>query len=344
MKNKKYKYLGVIHIHTKFSDGTGSIETISKAAKKAGLQWIIITDHNSMEIEEGYYNGVCVIKGEEITPKNANHYLALDVKTTITPSENPADNIQQVINQGGFGYSAHPDESSKRKNKYKELVWTDKSIYYSGIEIWNWFSSWADGFNDKNFFTQLYGYIFKNKILQEPKAETIDWWDKVNNQERKIINGIFGTDAHALKYKKYIFPVLVFPYTFMFKTLANIILLEDELSSDFEVAKSQILSALRYGKNYMINRQRFDRHDFDFYIKNDNGVAFCGEEIKLQENTHLYLSLPFKADIKVLRNGETIEKTFSDYIQYKIIQSGKYRIEVRNKGKVCMLSNPILVR
>ena len=112
MKNKKYKYLGVIHIHTKFSDGTGSIETISKAAKKAGLQWIIITDHNSMEIEEGYYNGVCVIKGEEITPKNANHYLALDVKTTITPSENPADNIQQVINQGGFGYSAHPDAVS----------------------------------------------------------------------------------------------------------------------------------------------------------------------------------------------------------------------------------------
>ena len=343
MINKKYKYSGVVHIHTKFSDGTGTVETIANAAKRAGLKWIIITDHNSMEAKEGFYSGVCVIKGEEITPKNANHYLALDIKTAIMPSESPNDNIQQVINQGGFGYCAHPDESSKRKNKYKELVWTDKSVYYSGIEIWNWFSSWADGFNDKNFFTQLYGYLFKNKIVQEPKSETLDWWDEVNNREQKIINGIFGTDAHALKYKKYILPVLVFPYAFMFNTLANIVLLEEELSSDFEIAKSQILSALRHGKNYMINRQRFDRHDFEFYIKNDNGIAFCGESIEKNENTTLYLNLPFKSDINLFKDGKLIEKTSSDYLQYKIMSVGKYRIEVRNKGKVCMFSNPILV-
>ena len=71
----KYNSIGAIHIHSVYSDGTGNIDLISKAAKKAGLDWIIVTDHNSFDIEEGIYNGVYVIKGEEISPKNENHYL-----------------------------------------------------------------------------------------------------------------------------------------------------------------------------------------------------------------------------------------------------------------------------
>ena len=69
------KYKGAIHIHSLFSDGSGNIETITRAAKKAGLKWIIITDHNNMDIEEGIINDICVIKGEEISPKKENHYL-----------------------------------------------------------------------------------------------------------------------------------------------------------------------------------------------------------------------------------------------------------------------------
>ena len=71
----KYNSVGAIHIHSVYSDGTGNVDLISNAAKKAGLDWIIITDHNSFEIQEGIYNGVYVIKGEEISPKNENHYL-----------------------------------------------------------------------------------------------------------------------------------------------------------------------------------------------------------------------------------------------------------------------------
>lgn len=80
MEKQFFNYLGAIHIHTKLSDGTGDINSISKAAKKAGLHWIVITDHNNFDIEEGFYNGVCVIKGEEISPCTSNHYIALGIK------------------------------------------------------------------------------------------------------------------------------------------------------------------------------------------------------------------------------------------------------------------------
>ena len=53
----KYNSIGTIHIHSVYSDGTGNIKSISKAAKNAGLDWIIVADHNSFEIEEDIYNG-----------------------------------------------------------------------------------------------------------------------------------------------------------------------------------------------------------------------------------------------------------------------------------------------
>ena len=67
-KKQKIAYKGCIHIHTINSDGTGTIEEISLAAKKAGLSWIIITDHNYFDFDEGIYNDVYVLK---------KHYLSI---------------------------------------------------------------------------------------------------------------------------------------------------------------------------------------------------------------------------------------------------------------------------
>jgi type IV pilus assembly protein PilA len=95
--------------------GSGDINSISKAARKAGLDWIIITDHNVFDTEEGIYNDVFVIKGEEITPSNDNHYLALGINEFIEPSNDAKINVDNVRKRGGFGFAAHPNESRIRK-------------------------------------------------------------------------------------------------------------------------------------------------------------------------------------------------------------------------------------
>ena len=165
MKKQFFNYLGAIHIHTKLSDGTGDINSISKAAKKAGLNWIIITDHNNFDIKEGFYNGVCVIKGEEISPCSSNHYIALDIKNLINPSDDTQKFVDEVRAQGGFGFAAHPDEADNRKNKAHPIKWTDKTIVPDGIEIWNWFSDWADNYDETNIFKIAYSYFFRHKLI-----------------------------------------------------------------------------------------------------------------------------------------------------------------------------------
>ena len=38
---------GAYHIHTLLSDGSGSVEEVAEAAARAGLSFVIITDHGN---------------------------------------------------------------------------------------------------------------------------------------------------------------------------------------------------------------------------------------------------------------------------------------------------------
>ena len=198
-----YKYSGAIHIHSLYSDGTSDINTISKAAKQSGLSWIIITDHNNFEAEEGIINGIYVIKGEEISLSHGNHYIALGINEYIAPSDNCQENINAVKLNGGFGFAAHPDESTQRKNSHRPLRWLDKSITPDGVEIWNWFSQWADNYDSGNLFSNIYSYLFKEKLVKKPNSDTLKWWDDLNNNSDSIVPAIGGIDAHALKVTRY---------------------------------------------------------------------------------------------------------------------------------------------
>ena len=44
-----YEYVGAIHIHSVYSDGTGKIEEIAKAAYDSDLDFIMMTDHNTLK-------------------------------------------------------------------------------------------------------------------------------------------------------------------------------------------------------------------------------------------------------------------------------------------------------
>ncbi len=344
-KTKPYQYRGAIHIHSTFSDGTGDILEIVSAAKKAGLSWIVVTDHNNLDIQEGIYSGIYVLKGEEISPPYDNHYLAFGIDEVVQPSENPEFYVQQVRNLGGFGFAAHPDESDVRKNKAKPIKWLDKSIKVDGIEIWNWFSDWADNYDETNIFKIAYAYFFRHNIIKGPSGETLKWWDELNNSNSEIIPAIGGVDAHALKISKYLIPLKIFPYECCFKTLNNIILLENPLTNDFEEAKTAIFGAVKKGSNIIINQKLNNTKNFpEFYIANSNSKAFCGDAITLTDNTYLTIKIPKFAKIKVFKDGKLFSQECTNLFRTKLKNPGKYRFEAYYKNRPWIYSNPICVK
>lgn len=338
------KYLGAIHIHTRFSDGTGDVDSISNAAKKAGLSWIIITDHNSFDIKEGFYNGVCVIKGEELSPPTENHYLALGIDKFLGYSENPEQNVQNVRAQGGFGIVAHPDESLQRKNNAAPIRWHDKSVVGDGIEIWNWFSDWADNYDDTNIFKIAYSYVFRENLIKGAHLETLKWWDEVNKNSEKIIPAVGGVDAHALKVRDYFVPVTIFPYKYCFETTQNLLSFDEPLPIDFSSRKAKILDAIRNGKNIIINgKSKINPLDITIKIHNTNSVFNCGETLYKDENTFLTIDLPKRLDVKIVHDGEIVFNQKTKNFSYKVENAGKYRVEVFDGKKPCIYSNPIQV-
>lgn len=338
----KYNSIGAIHIHSVYSDGTGDIESISKAAKNAGLDWIIVTDHNSFEIEEGIYNGVYVIRGEEISPKDENHYLALGINKYIQPNVNAKHNIEAVKLNGGFGFAAHADESDYRRNSHQPIKWTNKNITPDGVEIWNWFSEWADNLNDRNIFSLAYAYLFKHNLVKEANATTIKWWDKLNNTSDKIIPAIGGIDAHALKIKGYVIPITIFPYQDMFKTIVNVISSNKPFAKDFETRKTQILEAIKTGRNLIINRV-VSKEIPIFKISNKNQTVTNGESISLDNETLLNVQTKKKGSIKIFHNGKEIKSVISNSIKMLLNEVGKYRVEIKIEKCGFAYSNPILV-
>ena len=342
--NQEYIYKGAIHIHSNLSDGSGDLKRIVKAAKKSNLDWIIITDHNYYDSEEGFFDGICVIKGEEISPKNYNHYLAIGINECVNPDENAEVYVKRVRELGGFGFSAHPDEGIKndgspRKNSHHCIPWTNKNIKPDGVEIWNWFSNWADNLNDKTILNLAYSYLFKHKIVKGASKLTLDWWDKLNNEADEIVPAIGGIDAHALKFYKYIIPVTVFPYETCFNTITNYIQSDSVLSKDFNVAKSQILNAIKQGNNVITNRHV--TKDFPkIFVTNSKGAFYCGVDIELDNNCCLHFESYEEMKICLIYNGNVIKEVVSDKFIYQITKTGKYRLEVLYKGQPFLYTNP----
>ena len=339
-----FLYPGAIHIHSIHSDGTGTIEEIAQAAKKAGLYWIIVTDHNNLDGKEGIYNGVCVIVGEEISPEDGNHYLALDIKTPISCDIPVIKYVQEVKEQGGFGFVAHPDEKEFRKNNYKSLRWSNWNMKnFGGIEIWNYLSNWGDYYNDRNLFKALYSYFFRNRVLSGPTKKILDWWDNLNNETQQIIPAIGGVDSHALNLKKAFVTIKIFPYKNTFKTITNFIHLDNQLPEDFENQKRIILEAVKLGKNLIVNKSWGGCSNPAFYIQNGYKKVYSGGSIEFEAGLKMVVKLPLKANIRIIHNGEIILQKNTKNIELNNLDKGKYRLEAYYKNRPWIFSNPILI-
>ncbi len=110
-----YPWRGAIHVHSSISDGAAGIDEIMAAAAEAGVDFLILSDHNplgpQMRPRPGWYGEVLLIVAEEITT-DRGHLLALQIprhRYRFGPTGRQA--LADIDDEGGWALVAHPDHS-----------------------------------------------------------------------------------------------------------------------------------------------------------------------------------------------------------------------------------------
>ncbi len=99
---------GAYHVHTVRSDGRGSLDEVVRAAREAGLQFVVVTDHNALAPEDqGYREGVLVVEATEASTP-FGHVVALGVPRALTAEERAGDPLAAISALGGEAVLAHP--------------------------------------------------------------------------------------------------------------------------------------------------------------------------------------------------------------------------------------------
>jgi predicted metal-dependent phosphoesterase TrpH len=128
-----------LHIHTRYSDGSGTHADIAKSAIKANLDAIIVTDHNIwVQGPEGYYKEgnkrVLMIIGEEIHDQDRkpqkNHLLVVGADEELAQHADDPQNLINAVNKaGGLCFLAHPNELPQPSINEGALDWVDWDIH-----------------------------------------------------------------------------------------------------------------------------------------------------------------------------------------------------------------------
>src|SRR5690606_23126786 len=137
--NRLFEYCGAVHVHTTYSDGFWPARDVMEAARRAGVHFLAITDHDSLAAAAnpgaGWHDGLLVIVGNEISPPE-NHYLTFGLAHTPDPASPPAVYVPEVTASGGFGFAAHPFDRGNRVLRIKGYPWTaGDDLPFEGLEI-----------------------------------------------------------------------------------------------------------------------------------------------------------------------------------------------------------------
>ncbi len=244
------------HVHTRRSDGTGTVEDVAAAARQAGLAVVVVTDHGDgtgASDPPRYIGGVLVVDAVELSTW-AGHYVAIGASPSPYPlGGEPEAVVEDVRRLGGFGIAAHPGSSKA------DLKWRDWDAPFDGLEWLNADSEWRD--RPGALLRALLTYPLRpaatiTALLDRPAFE-LRQWDQLT--ARRPVAGLAAHDAHArLGVRGVGEPydgdvALDLPdYAPMFAAFSNVARLTRPLSGDAVADAAAVTEAIAAGHTYAV--------------------------------------------------------------------------------------------
>ncbi len=331
-----YEYTGHMHIHTTYSDGNDTIANIARVARQEKLDFIIITDHNTLQGknsgEEGFREGVLVLVEVELDAgAKGEHCLALGMDELPTPTSCVFDILAAIQEKGGVCFLAHPKEKgSPLVNGGRAYPWGEiPREGFAGLEIWNFSSRWRDGV--KTLFQAFFNYyLHRPGFALSPCPETVKKWDELT--QYRPVAAVGGSDAHAYTFRLGPLTALLFPYPYLFRGVNMHILLREPLSSSFAVARQQVHSALREGNSFVAFDLYKSSRGFKCSLLMGEEEYLPGEKVSFASGGLIQVQSPYPHSLlKVIYNGQEVFSTVTSNMTFKVLKPGVFRVEAHRK-------------
>jgi len=350
---------GAIHIHTNRSDGRGSPDDVALAASRAGLRFVILTDHGDgtrVPDPPTYRSGVLCLDAVEVST-TGGHLLAIGIPVAPYPLGGSARAVVEDVHRlGGIAIAAHPDSPRE------DLRWRNWTLPVDGVEILNLDTSWRravyrPGWRPLRLFAQsLLAYPFRPEeaiaSLLSVSPESAESYLAAARDRRVSLLG--GTDAHARVgwhsepgENDYSLP---FPgYEIVFRAIAVRLRPERPLSGDPDADAKSVVDAIRAGRLHTVVTGLAAPSAFEFTATNARGTASEGGALPPDGPVTLRVrgNAPDEFVTAFFDGSRAIaEHTGSDVSVTVPGPSGLYRAEIRAAGgaPVWIVSNPVFVR
>ena len=302
---------GSYHIHTSAShDGVSTPGQLTQAAQELGLQFLVVTDHNTPGLATGHSNLIVLTYPELSTP--FGHVVGFGLKQGLSaPLRKEPWVLKEIQSRGGKAILAHP---TRRRNP-----WQGSWENVGGVEIHNIADQVQnDPMRALEFLLTLpfhaelaLAHLFKRD------AKALSRWDDFSDPQ---VIGVCANDSHG-----------------RFGATNEIGLWKLELNAPWpEDVKGRNFSAihsLATGSFHCSSSIIEHGGGFNFSALLINGeTRQTGQTVSQAEIESLIIQSPSletdSASMVLLRNGEAIARSTQKTFEYRKPTPGTYRVEV----------------
>lgn len=353
------EFKGVIHVHSSLGGhSTGNFADIIAAAQSNQLDFVVMTEHpsptfNTAEMTlKGEHGGVLFVNGNEVRTATGDRLLL--IPGDARAAEDNKLSTQEVLSRRteGLALVAYPEEFKS---------W--EATGYHGIEVYNVYTNARQINPLVMFFDGLWSYRSYPALLfatfYEMPIENINRWeDQLKQGKRLLVTA--GNDAHANiglslndSSGKTLVGFKLDPYERSFR-LVRLHVFVPQLSGQLIVPQDEkmLLSAISAGHCFIGFDLFGDTTGFRYTAHDRDENRMMGDEIKLEDEVRLNVTLPVTGRIFLLKDGSVIQdKVGVSELEFVAREKGTYYVEVHLpqlpqpvSDQPWIISNPIYVR
>lgn len=361
---------GVLSVHTGRShDAEGSLEQVALAARRTGLDFVVLGDHPGEWMEEGgdvmaprLHDGVLLVPGLELVVSGVGRTLAVGLDTLPARWEGSVESLSaRADSLGAFLSVVHPRSPRSRER------WN--GLEAPGVHAWESFDisemarlrlqdPWA-AYHVASFLGSLAvgrGDASLRGLWRERTAtRALLSYDSARATRPLVLTG--GLNHHPkARWGDALFPA----YEPFFRTVVNHVLLgPDGLDPDPLKARGQIVAALKAGRVYVTLGDPAGAEGFHLHgVRADGPTLEMGDRAPWTQGAELRVQLPHGRGrgllVRILRDGREVawaRGAAGEKLRWTADEPGVYRVEIFQAGlrlgairlgfRPWILSNPV---